>query len=84
MVGNLRCSFRGARVRNSWILLKDPTPPMSDERAMMSDPNGSVRSVNSEREVKTVAVSSVLPPSVFFAMTEKTANARMGDTIGEI
>ncbi len=50
----------------------------------MSDPNGSVRSVNSEREVKTVAVSSVLPPSVFFAMTEKTANARMGDTIGEI
>jgi hypothetical protein len=51
---------------------------------MMSDPSGSVSSVNSEREVKTVAVSSVSLPSLFWAMIEKTANARMGDTIGEM
>ena len=50
----------------------------------MRDPRGSVRSVNSEREVKTVAVSSVLRPSLFCAMIEKTANAKMGDTIGEM
>jgi hypothetical protein len=51
---------------------------------MMRDPRGSVSSVNSEREVKTVAVSSVLLPLLLRAMREKTANARMGDTIGEM
>lgn len=64
--------------------MNDPTPPMSEESAMMRDPRGSVRSVNSEREVKTVAVSSVLWPPLFCAMIEKTANAKMGDTIGEM
>lgn len=64
--------------------MNDPTPPIKEERAMMSDPSGSVRSVNSESEVKTVAVSRVLLPSLFCAMIEKTANARIGDTIGEM
>jgi hypothetical protein len=68
---------------NSWIRLNDPTPPMSAESAMMRELNGSARSVKSEREVKTLAVSSVLAPLLFAASTENTAKARMGERIGE-
>lgn len=57
---------------------------MSDERAMMSEPRGSVSRVKRDKDVKTVAVSSVLLPPLFCAITEKTANARMGDAMGEI
>jgi hypothetical protein len=57
---------------------------MSDERAMMSEPSGSVSRVNKDREVKTVAVSSAALPSLFCAMTEKTAKARIGDAMGEM
>ena len=57
---------------------------MSDERAMMSEPRGSVSRVNRDRDVKTVAVSSVLFPPLFCAITEKTANAKIGDAMGEM
>ena len=50
----------------------------------MSEPSGSVSKVNRESDVKTVAVSSALVPSLFCPMTEKTANAKMGDAIGEM
>ena len=57
---------------------------MSDDRAMIKEPSGSVSNVNNERDVKTVAVSSELSPSRSFAMIEKTAKARMGETMGEM
>ena len=57
---------------------------MSDESAIISEPSGSVSKVNREREVKTVAVSSVLLPSLSRAITEKTANARIGEAMGEM
>ena len=57
---------------------------MRDERAIMSEPRGSVSNVKRERDVKTVAVSRLLPPSLFLAMIEKTAKAKIGDAIGEM
>jgi len=51
---------------------------------MINELRGSARSVNRDSEVKTFAVSSVLPLLLFAANREKTANARMGDTMGEI
>ena len=57
---------------------------MSEDRAMIKEPSGSVSNVNNERDVKTVAVSSELSPSRSFAMIEKTAKARMGETMGEM
>jgi len=50
---------------------------------MISEPSGSDSKENKESEVKTFAVSSVVSP-FFFAMIEKTAKVRMGDTTGEI
>jgi hypothetical protein len=82
--GNLRGSGIAGAEMNSWILWKEPMPPINDERAIMSEPRGSESSVNRESEVKTLAVSSVLVPSLCWARTENTANARTGDTIGEI
>lgn len=70
--------------RNSCILLKEPTPPINDERDIMRDPSGSVSKVKSDKDVNTVAVSRVLAPSLLSAMMENTAKARIGDTIGEI
>lgn len=69
---------------NSWIRWNDPTPPIRVERAIISEPSGSVSKVNKESEVKTVAVSSALLPSLFCAMTEKTANAKIGEAMGEM
>lgn len=69
---------------NSWILLKEPIPPINDESDIMSEPRGSDRSVKSESDVNTFAVSSVLAPLLFCATTENTAKARTGDTIGEM
>jgi hypothetical protein len=69
---------------NSWIRLKEPTPPISADNAIISELNGSARSVKSESDVKTVAVSNVLPPLLLAASTENTAKARIGDTIGEM
>ena len=69
---------------NSWILLKDPMPPIRAESAIISEPSGSVSKVKREREVNTVAVSSVFPSLPFWATMENTAKARIGDTIGEI
>lgn len=57
---------------------------MSADNAMMSELRGSERRVKSDKDVKTVAVSSVLDPSPFAASMENTAKARMGDTIGEM
>jgi hypothetical protein len=57
---------------------------MSADNAIISELRGSARSVKRDRDVNTVAVSSVLPPSLFAASMENTANARMGDTMGEI
>jgi hypothetical protein len=49
---------------------------------MMSDPSGSERRVNSEREVKTRLVSSVDPFPLFRARIEYVVNVRMGATTG--
>jgi hypothetical protein len=68
---------------NSWIRLKDPTPPISDDNATMSELRGSARRVKRESDVKTFAVSSVLAPLLFAARRENTVKARIGDTIGE-
>jgi hypothetical protein len=57
---------------------------MSADNAIMRELRGSARRVKSDRDVNTVAVSSVLPPSLFAASIENTANARIGDTIGEM
>ena len=84
MEGNLRRSALDSMERNSWILLNDPTPPMSAESAMMRELRGSARSVKSDKDVKTVAVSSVLAPLLLAATSENTVKARMGDTMGEI
>jgi hypothetical protein len=40
--------------------------------------------VKRESDVKTVAVSKVLAPPLFAASIEKTAKARIGDTIGDM
>jgi hypothetical protein len=56
---------------------------MKDERDMMSELSGSDSSVKSDKDVKTLAVSSVLAPLLFSARIEKTANVRMGDKSGE-
>jgi hypothetical protein len=69
---------------NSWILLNEPTPPISADNAIIRELSGSARSVNRESDVKTVAVSRVLEPSFLAASIENTAKARIGDTIGEI
>ena len=71
-------------MRNSCILWNDPTPPMSDESAMISDPRGSVSRVKRERDVNTVAVSKLPPSYLLLAMIEKTAKAKIGDTIGDM
>jgi hypothetical protein len=52
--------------------------------AMMSELSGSARSVNSESDVKTFAVSRVLAPLPFAARSENTVKARMGDRMGEM
>lgn len=57
---------------------------MSAESAIISELRGSARSVNRDSDVKTVAVSSVSSPLLFAARIEKTAKARIGDTIGEM
>jgi hypothetical protein len=57
---------------------------MRDESAIISEPSGSVSKVKRERDVNTVAVSSVFSPLAFWATRENTANAKMGDTIGEM
>lgn len=56
---------------------------MSDINAIISELSGSAKSVKRDKEVKTVAVSSVLVPPLFSARRENTVKARMGDTIGE-
>jgi hypothetical protein len=83
MEGNLRLSGIASMEINSWILLNEPTPPMSADRANMRELRGSARSVKRESEVKTVAVSRVLW-SFLAASIENTAKARIGDTIGEM
>jgi len=63
--------------------LNDPTPPMSEDNAMMSEPRGSVSNVKRDKEVNTVAV--LKPPlSPFREIRENTANAKIGDTMGEM
>jgi hypothetical protein len=57
---------------------------MSADSAMMSELRGSARSVKRDSDVNTVAVSSVLVPLLFAASIENTANARIGDIIGEM
>jgi hypothetical protein len=69
---------------NSWILLNDPTPPMSDESAIINEPSGSASNVKRESDVNTVAVSSVLPSLLFEATMENTAKARIGEAICEM
>jgi hypothetical protein len=84
MEGNLRLSALVSIEMNSCILLNDPTPPISADNAMMSELRGSARRVKRESDVKTVAVSKVLAPPLFAASIEKTAKARIGDTIGDM
>lgn len=71
-------------MRNSCILWNDPTPPISDESAIISEPRGSVSRVKRDRDVNTVAVSKLPPPFLFLAIIEKTAKAKIGDTIGDM
>jgi hypothetical protein len=49
---------------------------------MMRAPRGSVKRVNSDRDVKTFAVVSVAPDPLFRASTENTANVRIGAATG--
>jgi len=50
---------------------------------MMSEPRGSVSNVKRDKEVNTVAV--LKPPlSPFREIRENTANAKIGDTMGEM
>lgn len=82
--GILRRSGTGSTDTYSWILLKEPIALISDESAIMREPSGSERSVKSESDVNTFAVSSVLVLLPFCARTENTAKARTGDAIGEM
>lgn len=77
-----RLSIRTSESRNSWIRWIEPTEPMKFVKAMISDPSGSERSVNSERDVKTRFVSSVLPLPLLRARTENTVKVRIGATTG--
>ena len=79
----MRLSARASMEMNSWIRLNEPTPPMSDINAIISELSGSARSVKRDNEVKTVAVSSVLVPRLFSARRENTVKARIGETMGE-
>jgi len=55
---------------------------MKVAKAMIKDDKGSAKSVNSDNDVKILPVSRVVPLSLFRAMMEKTANVRIGATIG--
>lgn len=55
---------------------------MNEDKDMMSELSGSDSSVNSDRDVKTFAVSSVLVPLLFCARMENTAKVRIGDRSG--
>jgi hypothetical protein len=56
---------------------------MNIARDIMSDCNGSVNKANSERDVKTRAVSSMLCPLEFLLIKEKTVNVKIGAKMGE-
>jgi hypothetical protein len=60
--------------------LKEPIPPISEESAIISELSGSVNREKSDKDVKTVAVSSVSDPR---ARAENTANASIGEMTGE-
>ena len=81
--GDRRRSSCVGVTRNFWILWKDPTPPMNEDIAIMRELSGSDNSVKSDNDVKTLAVSSVLVPLLFWARVANTANVRMGDMSGE-
>lgn len=49
---------------------------------MIRDPRGSDKSVKSDRDVNTLAVSSVSPSPLFRARTENSVNVRIGAAIG--
>jgi hypothetical protein len=68
----------------SCIRLNEPTPPINEDNAIISELSGSASSVNKESDVKTVAVSRVLAPLLLAASIENTAKARIGDTIGDM
>jgi hypothetical protein len=53
---------------------------MSDESAIIRELSGSVNREKSDKDVKTVAVSSVFDPR---ARAENTAKANIGDMTGE-
>jgi hypothetical protein len=57
---------------------------MSADNAIIKELRGSARRVKRDSDVKTVAVSNVLPPLLFAASSENTMNARMGETMGEM
>jgi hypothetical protein len=57
---------------------------MNVSKVMIRDCKGSDRRVNSDSEVKTLAVSRVTPLLLFRAMTENTAKVTIGAATGVI
>ena len=60
----------------------EPTDPMKVTKVIISDWRGSDKRVNKDREVKTLAVSRVVPSLLLRAITEKTANVTIGAATG--